>query len=366
MSSAEHALLVLTIDLDAVAANWRLLQAKAGAAQCAAVIKADAYGLGAARVVPVLAKAGCTHFFTATLDEGIAARRFAPQAEIFVLSGPVAGSEGEYAAHGLTPILNSPGQLAGWRAYARRDGRPLPAGLHVDTGMTRLGFDAKDMRHLQEAPALVDGVNLVLGMTHLACADTPDHPLNVQQLQAFRQTGWQVKRRSIAASSGIFLGADYHFDLVRPGAALYGINPTQGRPNPMQPAVRLQGRILQVRDVDLPQTVGYGATHSIAAPGRIATVAAGYADGYCRALSNRGLGIIAGVTVPMVGRVSMDLITFDVSALPTSAVQEGDLIDLIGPSHDVDALAAEAGTIGYEILTQLPRRAVRHYIGGAL
>lgn len=368
MPAADHALLLLTIDLDAVVANWRVIGQQLNGAAAAAVIKADAYGLGAARVVPVLTQAGCSCFFVATLDEGIAARALAPHAEIFVLSGPVPGSEGEYVAHDLIPSLNSMAQLAGWRNHALLCNHSLDAALHVDTGMTRLGLDALEVRHLAEQTHLLSGVNLVLGMSHLACADTADHPLNAQQLHNFK-TAFQnlnISRLSLAASSGIFLGPHYHFNLVRPGAALYGINPRPGQSNPLQPAIRLQGRVLQVRDVDSPRTVGYGATHSVAAKGRIATVAAGYADGYCRNLGNRGHGIVGGILVPVIGRISMDLITLDVSAVPDGQVQAGDFVDLIGPGHDVDALAAEAQTIGYELLTQLPRRAVRHYLGGSL
>ena len=366
MSCADHALLTLTIDLTAVVGNWRTINNRLNGTAAAAVVKADAYGLGAAQVVPALAQAGCTCFFVATLDEGVAVRGMVPRGEIFVLSGPVAASEEVFDAHGLIPVLNSVEQLARWRDFSRSSGRKLAAALHIDTGMTRLGLDLSEVKLLAERPDGLAGIDPVLGMSHLACADEADHPLNAQQLAAFTQakTMLDIPRWSLAASSGIYLGRDYHFQLVRPGAALYGINPTPGHPTPLQPVVHLQGRVLQVRDVDSPQTVGYGAAYAVTQKGRIATVAAGYADGYCRALGNRAHGVIGGVKVPVVGRISMDLITVDISALPADRIHAGDMIDLIGPGHDVDQLAAEAGTIGYEILTHLPRRAVRHYIGG--
>ena len=368
MSPSDYALLILTIDLDAVVSNWRLVNQRLNASTAAAVVKTDAYGLGAARIVPVLVKEGCQSFFVATPDEGIAVRTFAPNAEIMVLSGPVAGSESIFTHHALTPVLNSLDQLALWSAHSRKLERILDAALHVDTGMTRLGFDLADLTRIKEQPDILTGVRPVLGMSHLACSDDVHNPINDQQRARFLKSIsiLPFPRLSLAASGGIFLGNDYHFDMVRPGAALYGLNPTSDFPNPLQQTVRLQSRILQVRDVDSPMTVGYGATHRVSAKGRIATVAAGYADGYFRSLGNRGHGMIGGTKVPVVGRISMDLITFDISALPEYAVRPGDLIDLIGPGHDADALAAEAGTVGYEILTQLPRRAVRHYTGGSL
>jgi len=368
MSPSDYALLVLTIDLDAVVSNWRLVNQKLKTSVAAAVVKTDAYGLGAERIVPALLNAGCKSFFVATLDEGIAVRATAPHAEIFVLSGPVKSSEDAFSHHALTPVLNSPEQLSLWSAHSRKLGRILDAALHVDTGMTRLGFDLADLVQMKELPDLLASIRPVLGMSHLACGDESGNPMNDQQRARFIKTVSLLSfpRLSLAASGGIFLGPDYHFDMVRPGAALYGLNPASDQPNPMKQTVRLQAKVLQVRDVDLPMTVGYGATHRISAKGRIATVAAGYADGYFRSLGGKGHGVIGGIKVPVVGRISMDLITFDISALPEYAVRPGDMVDLIGPGHDADALAAEAGTVGYEILTQLPRRAVRHYSGGSL
>lgn len=233
--------------------------------------------------------------------------------------------------------------------------------------MNRLGLDAGAVAALATDPARLGGLRIALVMSHMACADEPDHGKNAEQLSAFRalQARLPAAPRSLAASSTLFLGGDYHFDLVRPGAALYGLNPQPDRPNPLAPVVRLSARILQVRDVDTPMTVGYGATHRFTAKGRIATVAAGYADGLFRSLGNRGFGFIEGVRVPVVGRISMDLTTFDVSALAPEVARPGALVELIGPGHDADALAAEAGTIGYEVLTSLGARYLRSYCGGA-
>ena len=358
-------LITLTINLDAVIGNWRAINDRLASGAAAAVVKADAYGLGVAQVGPALARAGCDTFFVATLDEGIALRALLPQAVIHVLSGPVPGAAAEFADHALVPVLNSLEQVDTWQALALQRLKPLPATLHMDTGMTRLGVDLGEVERLALDPGRWAGIQWVLGMTHLACADEADHPLNPTQLARFGQALVRLPMpvRSLAASSGIFLGPEFHLDLVRPGAALYGLNPCPGQPNPMRPTVTLQARILQVRDVDSPRTVGYGASRPVRTGQRIATVAAGYADGVFRSLGNAGLGVVAGVKVPMVGRVSMDLITFDVSALPPGAVQPGQMVDLIGPDLDADTVALLAGTIGYEVLTQLPRRAHRHYVG---
>jgi alanine racemase len=368
MSNAfDRAGAVLTIDLDAIAANWRLLATtlRPGAC-CAAVVKADAYGLGAAKVAPVLAAAGCRRFVVATLDEGVALRPLLPQAEILVLSGPSAGTERDYSANDLVPVLNSPDQVERWTVAARQYERRLPCALHVDTGMARLGLSAAETRGLGADAATLAAIRPVLVMSHLACADEPDHPLNGQQLERFTaaRAWFPGVEGSLAASSGIFLGEAWHADWVRPGAALYGIQPTAKGPNPMRPVVRLDGKIIQVRDVDAGDTVGYGATHCCPVRSRLAIVAAGYADGVFRSLGNRGYGCLGGVRVPLVGRVSMDLVIFDVGGVPAELAHPGALIELIGAGNTVDDVGRAAGTIGYEILTALGRRYHRVYRGG--
>ncbi len=358
---------LLTIDLAAIAANWRLLKSRADPAECAAVVKADAYGLGAAIVAPALAQAGCRSFFVATPDEGLALRRILPDSRIFVLNGLQLADPALFVAAQLIPLLVSLAEIGRWRAVAA-DSADARCGLHFDSGMARLGLPADEIDRLAAAPRLLAGLTIDLAMSHLACADEPAHPMNRTQLDRFRDIlkGTSLPSgtpRSLAASSGIFLGPDYAFELVRPGAALYGIAPLNGNKNPMRQAIRLQGRILQVRRVDSGWTVGYGATHRFAGPARVAAVGVGYADGYLRSLGNRGSAFIGGRRVPVVGRVSMDLITLDVSGLAEAETRPGDLVDLIGPDNPVDALAAEAGTIGYEILTSLGSRYARRYVG---
>ncbi len=357
---------ILTIDLDAIVGNWRALGARLGGAECAAVVKADAYGLGAARVAPALAAAGCRTFFVATLDEGLALRDLLPEARIVVLGGAIAGSEADFAARNLVPVLNSLDQIARWAALAQSRGAPLDAVIHVDTGMNRLGLPGDELDRLAAEPERLAGLAPALVMSHLACAEAPENPMNEAQRRAFEAARARLPATaaSLANSSGIFLGPAYHYDLARPGVALYGVNPTPNKPNPMAEVVRLQGKIVQVRDVDSPQTVGYGATHRVTAPGRIATVPVGYADGYQRSLGNRAYAAIGGVRVPVVGRVSMDLITLDVSALPPEAAQPGALVDLIGGGCPIDEVAGWADTIAYELLTGLGRRFARRYVGG--
>lgn len=357
---------ILTIDLGALRANWQNLRDRLKGAGCAGVVKADAYGLGLEPVAKTLAGAGCRVFFVAHLDEGVALRAQLPKAEIHVLNGLLPGTATDFATHRLIPVLNSLGAIDEWRAFCRTRQSALAADIHIDTGMSRLGLPPDEVTTLAAEPARLDGMAPGYLMSHLACADEPDHPMNRQQLAAFVAVRRQLPltRASLANSAGIFLGSDYHFDLTRPGIAVYGGNPLPGEPNPMAQVVRLQGKILQVRGVDTPQTVGYGATHRFAGPARIATVAVGYADGFLRSLGNAGCGFVGDIRTPVVGRVSMDLITLDVTSVPESESRPGCLIDLIGPNNDVDAVAATAGTISYEILTGLGRRYHRRYVGG--
>ncbi len=336
------------------------------------MVKADAYGLGVAAVAPVLAAAGCRWFFVATLDEGIALRALLGDgAEIAVLNGPAGGSAPLFAEHQLMPVLNHLGQIAEWADFCRRDETLWrAAAIHFDTGMNRLGLGAAERDRLAAGPDMLDAIEVRLVMSHLACADERRHAMNRAQLGLFTAALTRLAPHlpavtaSLANSSGIFLGADFHFDLARPGIALYGGNPTPPEPNPMAEVVRLQGKIIQVRDVDSPMTVGYGATHRVDRPCRIATVPLGYADGFLRSLGNRSYATIGSTRVPVVGRVSMDLITIDVTALPAAEVHPGTPVELIGPGRSIDDVAAAAGTIGYEILTSLGARYRRRYSGG--
>ncbi len=348
----------LTVDLDAVAANWRLLAATHGK-ETAAVVKADAYGLGAAAVAPHLLAAGVRHFFVAQLSEAVALRPLLPGAMIGVLNGFAAADAGAYTTHDLVPVLGSLPDIEAYRRFAA--GRPLPAMLHVDTGMHRLGLSAAELDRVADDPALLAGLDWLYAMTHLVSAELPADRLNDAQLARFNAACARLPpmRRSIANSSGIFLGPAFHADLARPGAALYGINPTPGRPNPMRATVRLTAPVLQLRDIPAGEGVGYNASWIAARPTRVATVALGYADGYHRAAAGRAAAAFDGAMVPLIGRVSMDLLTFDATDHP--GLHPGARLEILGPAVPPDQVAAWAGTNGYEVLTSLGHRARRSF-----
>jgi len=355
----------LSIDLDAICDNWRLLRSLVASGNCAAVVKADAYGLGARPVAAALYRAGCRHFFVAHLGEGMVLRSgLAPDAVVYVMHGVPPGAEPDCVAHGLVPVLNSCQQIAAWGELARDRGETLAAVVQVDSGMARLGLSAAELLQVRQNASALQGIKVNFVMSHLACADDPWHPANRSQLARF-----EAARRlfpgvpaTLANSSGIFLGADYHFDLARPGAALYGVAPVPGQPNPMKAVVRLQAKVIQTRTVLAGEGVGYSFSWVAPTDSRIATVSVGYADGYLRSLSGRGSAWLGEQELPLVGRVSMDTVTVDVSALPEHTVQPGTLLDLMAPQHPVDAVAERAGTIGYEILTALGTRYHRSYL----
>jgi alanine racemase len=365
----------LTVRLPAIVANYRTYRRMAGPTAVAAVVKADGYGLGAARIAPALAQAGCDSFFVARLEEGIALRKAVPQARIFVLDGAAADAVPALISHRLTPALNSLAQIAAWSAAAGVSASPLDAVLHVDTGMNRLGLAGDELAILSgEHAKRLTGINLVLVMSHLACSDDPTNKMNAEQLSRFKQALAMLPPApaSLAASHGAMLGMDYHFDLVRPGVALYGANPQthegprsgkegSDAPSLMQTAAVLTAKVLQVRRIDSGQSVGYAATFRAKRPSMIATVALGYADGIPRALTNKGFAAIGGVRVPIAGRVSMDVITLDVTDL-AQPPHIGDDVELLGDTMRLGEVAAMAGTNEYEILTRL-RRVPRIYEG---
>jgi alanine racemase len=360
----------LTIDLAAIAANWQALTRQLLTVECAAVVKANAYGLGLKPVVATLAEAGCKTFFVADLAEARIVRARAKDATIYVLHGFSLQTADGYIELAARPVINSMTELAEWDAFVAPRAWHGGAALHVDTGMNRLGVSP------EEAAALAPRVQtqnhgIALLLSHLACADLPDHPLNTKQLQLFRELRalYSGIPASLANSSGIFLGDATSFDLARPGAALYGINPTPGRPNPMQGVVELTGRILQIRTVAREQTIGYGATWTARRNSRIAVVALGYANGLLRAGSTSdersgGAGIVAGKRCSIVGRISMDLLMLDITDLPDGTVRRGDVATLIGGELSIDDVAVAAGTIGYEILTRLGLCCHLNYRGG--
>lgn len=341
----------LTIDLDAVAANWQALDAlSASTVETAAVIKADAYGLHAAKAGPKFASLGVRSFFVAVSEEGVALRKtLGDGPDIYVFAGHMAGDTDMLRSANLIPLLNAPEQVT--RHFT--DPAPLPFGVQLDTGMNRLGIEPDDWRALS-SELIAAGPRLV--MSHLACADEPDHPMNAQQLRAFRDmTDGVAKRRSLAATGGTLLGPEYHFDLTRPGIGLYGGAPFTDA----TPVVQLDLPVIQTRIVRPFETVGYGNAWTAKVETQVATVAAGYADGLIRAMG-KGLRLYAGDTpCPVVGRVSMDLITVDVTRLEDVP----DALTILGPHQGVDAVAEAAGTIGYEILTSLGHRYRRSYQG---
>jgi len=361
---------ILTVDLDAIVANWRKLEKTAVPAECAAVIKANAYGCGIEPVAKALAGAGCKTFFVATLDEARAARSAVPQATIYVLSGFFQNTGEAYAEIDCRPVIGELNELAEWDVFCRRSGWSGGVAIHIDTGMNRLGLT------VQEAQGLIPRINagdhgITLVMSHLVSAEQLNSTVNARQLSAFREIAslFTGVPASLANSSGIYLGGPFQFDLVRPGAALYGVNPTPEADNPMQPVVDLKARIVQIRNVERGDTVGYGGSWTARRPTRLAVVATGYADGYFRAASasdgTRGAEVIvAGKRCPIAGRVSMDLIAVDITDLPPNAVRRGHMVTLIGEGITVDELAHHFGTIGYEVLTSLGRRFARVYKGG--
>ncbi len=358
---------ILTVDLGALEANWRALSRRATPAECAAVIKANGYGCGLEQVAYRLARGGCKTFFVADLGEAARARDAAPDATIYVLNGLMPGTAPAYAAVRARPVIGSLVELAEWDAFLAGSGWQGGAALHVDTGMNRLGISPNEAAAL--APRIrAENHGIMLLMSHLACAEMPAHPLNERQIRLFREIRMLYRGipSSLANSSGVFLGSAAYCDMVRPGVALYGVNPTPGRSNPMRPVVELQARIVQVRSVPRGETVGYDAVWTARKNTRIAVVAIGYADGFMRSAgsSNEAPGadaIVAGKRCPLAGRISMDLLAIDITDLPDNSARRGDLVTLIGDEISVDDVANVCGTIGYEVLTSLSHRYHRVY-----
>lgn len=362
---------VLRIDLAALRGNWARLKAVAVRAECAGVVKADAYGLGLAEVVQALAEEGCRTFFVASLGEGRQVREVQPGAAIYVLDGLLAGAEDHYAGFDLRPVLSSLEEAETWALFCSRIGRRLPAALQLDTGINRLGMPQAEAERLARNPTLLGRFEPTLVMSHLACADDPANSRNeVQRLRFERMRAlFPPLPASLANSAGIALGPAFHYDVVRPGIALYGGRAQEGRALQMGRVVGLSARILQVRDVVPGEAVGYGAIWQADRAARIATVGVGYADGYLRALSgvsgrDGAAGFIGAHRAPVVGRISMDLLTLDVTGVPPHLAQRGAWVELIGDRVGIDDLADLAGTIGYEVLTRLGPRAHRIYTHG--
>ena len=357
--SAANVMRRVCVDLDALADNYRLLADRVAPAACGAVIKADAYGLGAHACGRALEKAGCSVFFVATLKEAADLRQALPHATLYVLEGLVVECIADYVAAKAWPVLNNYSQARAW-AGAGSDAHCL---VHIDSGMNRLGLSPVDVGMLARDTALLDALQIDYVMTHLGCTDEPGHAQNARQLARFNELRalLPAHKTSIASSPGVFLESAHHGDLARPGISLYGGRPDVGPANPMREVARLQGRIVQIRDVEDDAYVGYGATEAVAAGTRLATIAFGYADGYPRSLSGIGRVKIGGLDAKVVGRVSMDVIVADISAAATGAVESGDWATLVGDGIALDDVAEAAGTISYEILNRIGRRVERVY-----
>jgi alanine racemase len=355
----------LTVRLGAVSSNFREFQRMAGTAAVAGVVKADAYGMGMVPLSKHLAGIGCDTFFVARLQEGIALRPAVPQARIFVLDGAPDDAVPALIGHRLTPVLNSLAEIESWSSAARGDA--LDAAIHFDTGMSRLGLPGADLAVLAHGQAKrLRGIRVILLMSHLACADDPQSPMNRMQLERFRTALATLPSApaSLSSSGGAMLGKDYAFDMIRPGIGLYGGNPQPSKPNPLSTVAVLTGRILQLRRIEEGESVGYGATFAASRPTMLATAGLGYTDGLMRALSNRGAGAIGGVRAPIAGRVSMDLVTLDVTDVPQSSLKIGADIEFVGDSIPLEEIAVASNTASYEILTSLARRVPRHYEAG--
>lgn len=374
MISSHSAGTILTVDLNAVVENWNLLNSTLkNNAICGATVKADAYGLGAQKIAYALKYAGCKHFFVAHVFEGIELRNSVKSENIYVLNGVLPNTEKLFEEHNLIPVINNLEQLHIWREYSKKRENKLKAIIHVDTGMTRLGMMDKEFKNIMNDKISFSGIEPIAIMSHLACADEPEHPKNLEQLLSFEQSAKMFKQRfpkswaSFAASAGILLGKDYQFDVARPGIALYGGNPREraNEPNPIKSVVTLKAKILEVIEVDAGHTIGYGARYKAKEKLRVATAAIGYGDGISRRLDEQGFGYIGVYKVPFAGRLSMDLSTFDVSDVPENKVIPGEFIEIIGKQNPIENLARACNTINYDILVNLGRRCYKDYINGS-
>ena len=363
MTNPKYSNNILTIDLSAIANNYRLFQNHVGEnCQVAGIVKANAYGLGLQQVTSKLKELDCPQFFVATLDEAIELRKLHKKAPIAVLGGLTQKAEKDYFGNNITPVLNTFSDIERWQTLARKENKKLAAIMHFDTGMNRLGFNDTQTNELMEKDLKELDVQLI--MSHFACADKKDHPLTAQQATNFSKIAkhFPNAKKSLANSSGLFRGSSYHYDVVRPGYALYGGNPTAESQNPMQTVVKLDTHILQISECNKGDTIGYGATHTFNQKTRTATVAIGYADGFLRSNSSKAVLYYQGQPCPVLGRVSMDLVSIDIGNIRNIHPKQGDSVEILGPHQSIDNLADTAGTIGYEILTSLGSRYKREYI----
>ncbi len=366
MSSAFNTYSQLTVDLDAIASNYQFLRSQVGTSLCAAVLKADAYGCGIEAVAPALYNSGCRHFFTAYTDEAIVLKNvlssFQQKTFIYVLNGPyLKGWTDFYKQNNLIPVLNNLFEIEEWHAYAKIIDQRLPAILHINTGMNRHGLPLNDYQaFLNKDWPLIDWKFV---MSHLSCSDQPNHPANVKQLKSMQaiQKDFPKTPLCFANSNGIFLGSNYHFNMVRPGISLYGLNSVLEQRNKLAPTLELKSRIVQIQDIKPGDYVGYSESYQAKSPMRLATLAIGYADGVPWRISNQGVyvHIKENIKAPIVGRISMDLMTIDITHV--SDVQVGEWVTLLDKVISIDDWANFAGTINHEILLKLGKRMRRNY-----
>nr|WP_255719446.1 alanine racemase [Pelomonas sp. P8] len=359
----------MTIDLDALADNWRTLSRLCAPARCAAVVKADAYGLGATPVVRCLLNAGCREFFVSLLDEGVRLRESVADAwprgaHLYVLHGTPGGAESDCLAYGFVPVLNTKGQVERWQALARRQGRPQPAALQVDTAMTRLGLPPSTLTRMLEAREGLSGVTTTLVMSQLINAHKPQHPANRRQLELFRR--WRQRfpsaKGSLADSSGIFLGHDFHFDVVRAGTALYGVAPAAGMPTPMRQVVQVKARLLQCREVSTGEGTGDQGPWRATRPTRLATLSLGPVGDYLGG-EPQGRLRVAGRALPLVSRPSQHTAVVDATEMDAAHLAIGALLDLVDEVQDINAFAEATQTTAFDVLTSLGSHYRRQYQG---
>lgn len=357
----------LIVNLKATVSNYQTLSKLASKAECSAVLKADAYGLGAIPIALRLHRAGCRKFFVAYADEAVNLRQAFIQldlkAEIIVLNGLIAGTETIFTDYNITPTLTDLDQINRWQTHSKALGRKLSAALHVDTGMSRTGLPSKELDTLVETPSLLEGIDISLILSQMVYSHEENLIFSAYQRQRFDSALKQLPKApaSLAKSGAIFLGSDYHYQLVRPGIGLHGINPTLGAQNLLTPAVSLWAKVYQVQEISIGQTVGYAQDYKAKLPKRIATLTVGYADGYPWALANKGYVLFGDYKAPLIGRVSMDLLTIDVTDIPESIVYNGTWAQLIGNDITIERIAETAETVPYEILLRLGKRFQRIY-----
>lgn len=356
----------LTIDLAALMRNYKTLDAMSvPSCETAVSVKADAYGLGARDVVSALSEAGARRFFVATLDEAITVRSVLPHADIHILNGFMNDARDVYREYNLSPVLNSLSEIELYRSFARDCGEALPAIIHFDTGMNRLGLVSDEAQILCDDLSLIDGIDLQFVMSHFSSSEEENNPINTEQYKRFQEISLYFKgvKQSLCNSGGVFLPQEYHLDMTRPGIALYGGCAVSKMKKVIQPVVSLSAPILQIHSVKKGEHAGYNETHCFDNNGHVAIISIGYADGVLRSLANNGALYWRGHKLPIRGRVSMDLLICDLSAVPAQDYPTvGDMVEVIGEHQTIDDLATDAGTTAYEILTSLGARYKRSYL----